>query len=71
MSRLGQKYEIAMVATSKSREEYNSEAYVRVKLPEAPAIRIDDETTVERADISEEKLEEIIKNKLGLGAVTA
>jgi hypothetical protein len=71
MPRVGQKYEIEMVAASKSREEYNSEEYARTKLPVAPAIRIDDETIVERADISEEKLEEIIRTKLGLGAVVA
>ena len=71
MSRLGQKYEIALVATSKSREEYQSNEYAQSNLPVAPALRIDDETIVERADISAEKLEEIIKNKLGLGAVWA
>jgi hypothetical protein len=71
MSRLGKKYELDLTVTSKSREEYESNEYAQSNLPVAPAIRIDEETIVERANISEEELEEVIRTKLGLGAVVA
>ena len=71
MSRLGQKYEIEIVVTAKSREEYHSDEYAKLNLPVAPAIRIDDETVVERSDISEEKLENVIRSKLKMEHVVA
>ncbi len=71
MSRLGQKYEIEIAVTSKSREEYNSDEYAKLNLPVAPAIRINDETVVEGSDISEEKLENVIRTKLKMEPAVA
>lgn len=57
MPRLGQKYDLEIEVTSKSREEYHSDEYSRLNLPVAPTIMVEDEIVVEGADISEEKLE--------------
>ena len=71
MSRLDQKYEVEIAVTSQTREEYNSDEYAKLNLPVAPAIRIDDETVVEGSDISEEKLENVIRTKLKMEPVVA
>ena len=71
MSRLDQKYEVEIAVTSQTREEYNSDEYAKLNLPVAPAIRIDDETVVESSDISEEKLENVIRTKLKMEPVVA
>jgi hypothetical protein len=71
LSRLGQKYEVEIAVTSQTREEYNSDDYAKLNLPVAPAIRIDDETVMERSDISEEKLENAIRSKLNMEPVVA
>ena len=57
--------------TSQTREEYNSDEYAKLNLPVAPAIRIDDETVVEGSDISEEKLENVIRTKLKMEPAVA
>jgi hypothetical protein len=71
VSRLDQKYEVEIAVTSQTREEYNSDEYAKLNLPVAPAIRIDDETVVESSDISEEKLENVIRTKLKMEPVVA
>jgi hypothetical protein len=71
VSRLDQKYEIEIAVTSQTREEYNSDEYAKLNLPVAPAIRIDDETVVEGSDISEEKLENVLRTKLKMDSVVA
>ena len=70
MSRLGQKYEIEIAVTSQTREEYNSDEYAKLNLPVAPAIRIDDETVVERA-IYRRKTGKRHRTKLGMEPVEA
>ena len=66
MPRLGEKYETKMETVSKSREEYQSEAYQASGLPAAPAVMVGDEMAGQGAGISEEKLEEVIRRHLGL-----
>lgn len=68
MPRLGEKYDIEIETISKPREEYNTDAYFELDLPVAPAIMVGEEIVVERADISEEKLEATICTHLGLPA---
>jgi hypothetical protein len=66
MPRLGQKYDIDVEVTSKPIAEYNTDEYFELELPVAPAIMVEDEILVEGADVSEEKLENAIRDKLGL-----
>jgi hypothetical protein len=66
MPRLGQKYDIEVEVTSKPIAEYNTDEYFELELPVAPAIMVADEILVEGSDVSEEKLENTIRAKLGL-----
>jgi hypothetical protein len=69
MPRLGQKYEIEVEILSKPIAEYNTDEYFELELPVAPAIMVDDQIVVEGSDVSEEKLENAIRAKLGLEAI--
>ncbi len=71
MPRLGQKYEIEVEVLSKPIAEYNTDDYFELELPVAPAIMVEDEILVEGSDVSEEKLENAIRAKLGLEPVVA
>jgi hypothetical protein len=66
MPRLGQKYAIDVEVIAKSREAYQAEAYVASGLPAAPAVMVDDEVAGQGPEISEEKLEEVIRRHLRL-----
>jgi hypothetical protein len=66
MPRLGEKYEIEIEVISKPREEYNSDEYLELKLPVAPAVMVGNETVVEGSDVKEERLEAVICRHLGL-----
>ena len=66
MPRLGQKYEIDVETISKSREEYQAEAYKASGLPAAPAVMVGDEIAAQGPSISEEGLEAVIRRHLGL-----
>jgi len=66
MPRLGEKYEIEMGTVTKSREEYQSEGYRASGLPAAPAVLVEDELAAQGPEISEEKLEEVIRRHLRL-----
>jgi hypothetical protein len=66
MPRLGEKYGIGIETISKPREEYNTDEYFELDLPLAPAVMVGEEIVVEGSDVSEEKLEEVIRNHLGL-----
>jgi len=68
MPRLGQKYELEVEVLSKPIAEYNTDEYFELELPVAPAIMVEDEIVVEGSDVSEEKLENAIRAKLGLEA---
>jgi hypothetical protein len=69
MPRLGQKYELEVEVLSKPIAEYNTDEYFELELPVAPAIMVDDLIVVEGSDVSEEKLENAIRAKLGLEAI--
>jgi hypothetical protein len=60
MPRLGEKYDIEMEAISKPNE------YFELDLPVAPAVMVGTEIVVEGSDVSEEKLESVIRGHLGL-----
>jgi hypothetical protein len=64
--RLGEKYDIEIETVSKTREAFKSDEYRKLNLPIAPAIKVGDELVVEKADITEEKLEAAICRHLGL-----
>ena len=66
MPRLGQIYAIDVEVIAKSREAYQAEAYVASGLPAAPAVMVDDEVAGQGPEISEEKLEEVIRRHLRL-----
>ncbi len=64
MPRLGEKYEMDVETISKSREEYQGDAYKASGRPTAPAVMVGDELAGQGPDISEEKLEEVIRRHL-------
>ena len=66
MPRLGEKYEIEIETTSKPRAEFTNSEYLELGLPKAPAIMVGDEILIEGSDISDDKLETIIRKHLGL-----
>lgn len=66
MPRLGEKYEMETETFSRSREEYQSEAYKASGRPAAPAVMVEDEIAGQGPEISEEKIEAVIRRHLGL-----
>jgi len=66
MPRLGEKYDIEIETMSKPREEYNTDEYLELGLPVAPAVIVGQEIVVAGADVSEEDLEAAICKRLGL-----
>ena len=66
MPRLGEKYDIEIETISKPKAEYITDEYFELDLPVAPAVMVGDEIVVEGTDVSEEKLEAVICNHLGL-----
>ena len=64
--RLGQKYEIQIETISKPKGEYQTDEYFELDLPVAPAIMVDEEIVVEGTDVSEDKLETVICQHLGI-----
>jgi hypothetical protein len=66
MPRLGQKYDLDMETVSKSREAYQSAAYVASGLPAAPAVMVENEIAGQGPGISEEGMETVIRRHLGL-----
>ncbi|MBU4231790.1 MAG: hypothetical protein L6277_02685 [Desulfobacterales bacterium] len=66
MPRLGQKYALDVETVAKSREAYQSEAYVATGLPAAPAVMVENEIAAQGPSISDEGLEAVIRRHLGL-----
>ncbi len=64
LPRLGEKYDIEMEIISKPKKEYNTDEYFELDLPVAPAIIVGEEIVVEGSDVSEEKLESVIRRHL-------
>ncbi len=63
---MGQKYEFDPEVISKPIADYQTDEYFELDLPTAPAIMVADEIVVEGADVSEDKLEAVIRRHLGL-----
>ena len=55
---------------SKSKEEYQTEAYKASGLPAAPAVMVEDDVAGQGPEISEEKIEAAIRRHLKLGSLT-
>ena len=66
MPRLGQKYAIDVEAIAKSKEAYQAEEYQASGWPAAPAVMVGDEIAGQGPEISEEKIEAVIRQHLGL-----
>jgi hypothetical protein len=66
MPRLGHNYPIEVEAYSRSREEYQAEAYQASGLPAAPAVMVEDEIAGQGPNLSEAGLEAVIQRRLGL-----
>ena len=54
---------------SKPMAEYHTDEYFELELPVAPAVMVDDEIVVEGSDVSEDKLENVIRQHLNLPAL--
>ena len=63
---MGKKYELEVEEISKSREEYQNEAYKASGQPAAPAVMVEDEIAGQGPSLSEEGLEVVIRRHLGL-----
>ncbi len=63
---MGEKYEMEVETVTKSREEYQGEAYQVSGLPPAPAVMVEDEIAAQGPEITAEKLEAVIRRHLGL-----
>jgi hypothetical protein len=66
MPRLGQKYEIDIETISKPIAEYQTDEYFELDLPTAPAVMVGEEIVVEGSDVTEDHLEAVICQHLGL-----
>jgi len=66
MPRLGGKYDIDIEVISKPIAEYQTDEYFELDLPAAPAVMVAEEIVVEGTDVSEDTLEAVIRQHLGL-----
>lgn len=66
MPRLGQKYEREKETISKPKGEYQTDEYFELDLPVAPAVMVGEAIVVEGTDVSEDELEKVICQHLGL-----
>ncbi len=66
MPRLGEIYEIEIETISKPKAEYLTDEYFELDLPVAPAVMVGEEILVEGTDVSEDELEKVICQHLGL-----
>ena len=64
--RLGKTYNLDIEVTERLKDEYMTDEYFELDLPVAPAVMVGDEIVVEGTDVSEEKLETVICQNLGL-----
>lgn len=68
MPRLGEKYDIDIEVTSKPKAEYNTDEYFMLDLPLAPAVMVGEEIVVEGDNVSEDEVEVVICQHLGVSA---
>ena len=64
--RLGEKYDVEIVVTSKPKAEYLTDEYFALDLPVAPAIMVGVEIVTEGKDIDDHTVEVAICQQLGL-----
>ncbi len=64
LPRLGKQYDIEIETIAKPKAEYMTDEYFELELPVAPAVMVGDEIVVEGSDISDEKLEAVIRGHL-------
>jgi hypothetical protein len=64
--RLGAKYDITIESIAKPRAEYQTDSWFELDLPLAPAVMVEDEIVVERADVALEVVEACLCRHLGL-----
>jgi hypothetical protein len=64
--RLGAEYPIEIETISKPRAEYQTEEYLELDLPRAPAVMVGDEVVVEGSDVAEGKVVAEIRKQLGM-----
>lgn len=65
-SRLGAEYPVEIETTSKPRAEYQTEEYMELDLPRAPAIMVGDEVVTEGSDVAEDEVVAEIRKQLGM-----
>ncbi|MFZ2447629.1 MAG: hypothetical protein WAW37_14835 [Syntrophobacteraceae bacterium] len=66
MPGLGEKYPVEIEVISKPKAEYQTDEYFELDLPVAPAVMVDDQIVVEGSTISRDKLEAVIRRRLGM-----
>ena len=67
MPRLGEKYQdIEIEVTSKPNAEYQTDEYFELDLPTAPAVMVGEEIVVEGSNVSQDKVEAVIRRHLGI-----
>jgi hypothetical protein len=64
MPRLGAKYDIDIETIAKPKADYMTDKYFELDLPVAPAVMVGEEIVVEGSDVSEEKLESVLRKYL-------
>ena len=65
-SRLGAEYPIEIETTSKPRAEYQTDEYMELDLPRAPAIMVGNEVVVEGSDVTDDKVIAEVRKQLGM-----
>ncbi len=67
MPRLGEKYgDVEIEVISKPIAEYQCDEYFELELPVAPAVMVGEEIVVEGSNVSQDKVEAVIRRHLGL-----
>jgi hypothetical protein len=64
MPGLGAKYDIDIETIAKPKADYMTDEYFELDLPVAPAVMVGEEIVAEGSDVSEEKLESVIRAHL-------
>jgi len=64
MPELGAKYDIDIETIAKPKADYMTDEYFELDLPVAPAVMVGEEIVAEGSDVSEEKLESVIRAHL-------
>lgn len=68
-SRLGAEYPVEIETVSKPNAEYQSDEWMELDLPTAPAVMLDEDVLVEGSDIPEDNLVAAIRERLGMPAL--